>query len=102
MREAMRRFVTFALALALLAAGVAPSAGQPSAARAKDSLVVALVSHPPTLDPHMQYEWVGILVSINMFDSLLHRNARLEYERLWPFPGRPSTTPCGSSSCAKG
>jgi peptide/nickel transport system substrate-binding protein len=80
MREAMRRFVTFALALALLAAGVAPSAGQPSAARAKDSLVVALVSHPPTLDPHMQYEWVGILVSINMFDSLLHRNARLEYE----------------------
>ncbi len=41
---------------------------------------MALVSHAPTLDPHMQYEWVGILVSINMFDSLLHRNARLEFE----------------------
>src|SRR5262245_49794852 len=76
----MRRFATFALGLALLMVAVVPSAGQPKAAPAKDSLVVALVSHAPTLDPHMQYEWVVILVSINMFDSLLHRNARLEYE----------------------
>src|SRR5262245_62886868 len=76
----MRRFATFALALAFLMAAVAPGAGQPKAGPAKDELVVALVSHAPTLDPHMQYEWVGILVSINMFDSLVHRNARLEYE----------------------
>jgi peptide/nickel transport system substrate-binding protein len=58
-----------------LAAAVTPSTGQ-----TKDTLVVALGSQAPTLDPHMQYEWIGILVSINMFDSLLHRNARLEYE----------------------
>jgi peptide/nickel transport system substrate-binding protein len=75
----MRRFGTLALALALLLSAVTAIDGQPGA-RAKDTLVVALLAHPPTLDPHMQYEWVGILVSINMFDSLLHRNARLEYE----------------------
>ncbi|MBI4609760.1 MAG: hypothetical protein HY726_12210 [Candidatus Rokubacteria bacterium] len=46
----------------------------------KDTLVVALVSHAPTLDPHMHFERVGILVNINMFDSLLHKNTKLEYE----------------------
>ncbi len=41
---------------------------------------MALDSHAPTMDPHMHFERVGILVNINMFDSLLHRNAKLEYE----------------------
>ena len=73
-----RRFIVpsaLALAVALLAA-LPLGAG----AQAKDTLVVALVSHAPTLDPHMHFERVGILVNINMFDSLLHRNAKLEYE----------------------
>jgi peptide/nickel transport system substrate-binding protein len=60
--------------VALLAVGPAAHA-QP-----KDTLTVALVSHAPTLDPHMHFERVGILVNINMFDSLLHKNAKLEYE----------------------
>mgnify|MGYP001127296500 CR=1 FL=1 len=46
-------------------------------AQAKDTLTVALVSHAPTMDPHMHFERVGILVNINMFDSLLHRNTKL-------------------------
>jgi peptide/nickel transport system substrate-binding protein len=71
---------TLGPALAFLLLVATPTAAQPAPGRAKDTLVVALVSHAPTLDPHMQYEWVGILVSQNMFDSLLHRNARLEYE----------------------
>lgn len=50
------------------------------AAQTKDTLVVALVSHAPTLDPHMHFERVGILVNINMFDSLVHKSAKLEYE----------------------
>ncbi|MBI2152850.1 MAG: hypothetical protein HYU24_03970 [Candidatus Rokubacteria bacterium] len=50
------------------------------AAAQKDTLVVALVSHAPTIDPHFHFERVGILVNINMFDSLLHKNKRLEYE----------------------
>src|SRR5436190_24248230 len=44
------------------------------------TLTVALISHAPTLDPHIHFERVGILVNINMFDSLLPKNARLEYE----------------------
>src|SRR3989454_7601834 len=63
------------LVLALLLA-VTPLAH----AQSKDTLTVALVSHAPTLDPHMHFERVGILVNINMFDSLLHRNTKLEYE----------------------
>src|SRR5438270_12903326 len=49
-------------------------------AQPKDTLTIALPSHAPTLDPHMHFERVGVLVNINMFDSLLHRNAKLEYE----------------------
>ncbi len=61
--------------LAILALLAGPAFGQ-----TKDTLTVALVSHAPTLDPHMHFERVGILVNINMFDSLLHRNTKLEYE----------------------
>src|ERR671923_21032 len=62
------------LVLALLVAAV------PAGAQPKDTLVVALPSHAPTLDPHMHFERVGILVNINMFDSLLHRSDKLEFE----------------------
>src|SRR5262245_18605627 len=46
----------------------------------KDTLVVALVAHAETLDPHMHFQRTGLLVNINMFDSLLHKNKKLEYE----------------------
>src|SRR2546428_2658010 len=69
------RSLLLLLVLALLLA-VTP----PAHAQSKDTLTVALVSHAPTLDPHMHFERVGILVNINMFDSLLHRNTKLEYE----------------------
>src|SRR2546428_710896 len=61
-----------------LAALVAVPIG--ASAQGKDTLTVALPSHAPTLDPHMHFERVGILVNINMFDSLLHRSAKLEFE----------------------
>jgi peptide/nickel transport system substrate-binding protein len=66
-----------ALVLALLAPAVVPPA---VSAQAKDTLTVALVSHSPTLDPHMHFDRVGILVNINMFDSLLHRSPKLQFE----------------------
>src|SRR6058998_1354745 len=71
----MRHWSLPLMALALLLA-LAPGAD----AQPKDTLTVALISHAPTLDPHMHFERVGILVNINMFDSLLHKNAKLEYE----------------------
>ena len=74
----MNRWASMAAALAL--AALAAAAPGPAGAQAKDTLTVALVSHPPTLDPHMHFERVGVLVNINMFDSLLHRNTKLEFE----------------------
>src|SRR5919108_2847780 len=71
----MKRWFTVAAAVLILMGSVAMVSAQ-----AKDTLVVALVSHAPTLDPHMHFERVGILVNINMFDSLLHRTAKLEFE----------------------
>src|SRR5919106_6178695 len=71
----MKRWSLPLLALTVLLA-LAPGA----AAQPKDTLTVALVSHAATLDPHMHFERVGILVNINMFDSLIHKNAKLEYE----------------------
>jgi peptide/nickel transport system substrate-binding protein len=73
-----RAVLRVALVVLVAMLSALPAAAQP--ARAKDTLVVALVSHAPTLDPHMHFERVGILVNVNMFDSLLHKNARLEYE----------------------
>jgi peptide/nickel transport system substrate-binding protein len=74
----MKRWLPL-LAAALLVAATVPGVS-PVDAQTKDTLVVALVSHAPTLDPHMHFERVGILVNINMFDSLLHKNAKLQYE----------------------
>jgi peptide/nickel transport system substrate-binding protein len=72
----MKRSIVPAVALALLAF-LAPAL---ASAQARDTLTVALVSHAPTLDPHMHFERVGILVNINMFDSLLHRSTKLQFE----------------------
>jgi peptide/nickel transport system substrate-binding protein len=52
----------------------------PAGAQSKDTLTVGLASIISTLDPHMHFERVGILVNINMFDSLLHKTTKLEYE----------------------
>jgi peptide/nickel transport system substrate-binding protein len=73
MTRALRSLIVVAFAVLI----ALPS---PAGAQAKDTLTVALVSHAPTLDPHMHFERVGILVNINMFDSLLHRSAKLEFE----------------------
>jgi peptide/nickel transport system substrate-binding protein len=72
----MKRWALLALVLTLTVL-MLPAAVP---AQPKDTLTVALVSHAPTLDPHMHFERVGILVNINMFDSLLHRNPKLEFE----------------------
>src|SRR4051812_11136096 len=71
----MRHWSLPLVTLAALLAFVAGAGAQP-----KDTLTIALQSHAPTLDPHMHFERVGVLVNINMFDSLLHRNTKLEFE----------------------
>src|SRR5215471_5386997 len=67
------------LAAALLSALLMLSVS-PVDAQTKDTLTVGLVWINDTLDPHMHFQRVGILININMFDSLLHKNTKLEYE----------------------
>jgi peptide/nickel transport system substrate-binding protein len=45
-----------------------------------DTLVLALDTDQNNMDPHMHFLRVGILMNINMYDSLLHKNTKLEYE----------------------
>jgi peptide/nickel transport system substrate-binding protein len=71
----MLKFLAAALLSALLALPVSPVNAQ-----TKDTLTVGLVWINDTLDPHMHFQRVGILININMFDSLLHKNTKLEYE----------------------
>jgi peptide/nickel transport system substrate-binding protein len=68
------KILAVALLSALLALPVALNA------QTKDTLTVGLVWINDTLDPHMHFQRVGILININMFDSLLHKNTKLEYE----------------------
>ncbi|HZO38714.1 MAG TPA: ABC transporter substrate-binding protein, partial [Methylomirabilota bacterium] len=72
----MKRWLLGLTALSLVALLVPVGAG----AQGKDTIIIALPNHAPTLDPHMHFERVGVLVNINMFDSLLHRSAKLEFE----------------------
>src|SRR3989441_5088861 len=67
------------LAVVLLSALLALPAPS-TRAQTKDTLTVGLVWINDTLDPHMHYQRVGILINITMFDSLLHKNTKLEYE----------------------
>jgi peptide/nickel transport system substrate-binding protein len=71
----MLKFLAVALCSALLLLPLAPADAQ-----TKDTLTVGLVWINDTLDPHMHFQRVGILININMFDSLLHKNTKLEYE----------------------
>ena len=45
-----------------------------------DTIVMALNRDQDNMDPHMHFQRVGILMNINMYDSLLHKNTKLEYE----------------------
>jgi peptide/nickel transport system substrate-binding protein len=71
----MLKFLAAVLLSALLTLPVSSVDAQP-----QDTLTVALVWINDTLDPHMHFQRVGILININMFDSLLHKNTKLQYE----------------------
>jgi len=66
--------------LVLLVCGVLVALEGPAAAADADTIVMALGVDQNTMDPHMHFERVGILMNINMYDSLLHKNTKLEYE----------------------
>src|SRR5262249_35924426 len=74
----------WALVAAVLSALVLAALPRPGHAQGKDTLVVALDAHAPTLDPHMHSERAARLVIVNLFDSLLHPTTTLEFEPSLP------------------
>ena len=71
----MLKFLAVALLSALLTLPVSSVDAQ-----TKDTLTVGMVFINDTLDPHMHFQRDGIIINTNMFDSLLHKNTKLEYE----------------------
>lgn len=70
-------WVTLLVALVLGSVGLT---GGPVRAAEPDTIVMALERDQDNMDPHMHFQRVGIIMNINMYDSLLHKNTRLEYE----------------------
>ena len=66
--------------LVLLVFGVLGTPTGAALAADADTLVLALNSDQNNMDPHMHFLRVGIIMNINMYDSLLHKNTKLEYE----------------------
>jgi peptide/nickel transport system substrate-binding protein len=66
--------------LVLLLCSVLVTLQEPAAAADAETIVLALNRDQDNMDPHMHFQRVGILMNINMYDSLLHKNTKLEYE----------------------
>ena len=64
----------------LLALAVLGGFGGSESAAQEDKIVLALSPDQTTMDPHMHFQRVGILMNIQMYDSLLHKTPKLEYE----------------------
>jgi peptide/nickel transport system substrate-binding protein len=46
----------------------------------EDKIVLALERDQDNMDPHLHFQRVGIIMNVNMYDSLLHKNPKLGYE----------------------
>jgi len=77
LRNALSRW---GVLLVLLVWGVLGVPSGSALAAEPDTIVMALERDQDNMDPHMHFQRVGILMNINMYDSLLHKNTRLEYE----------------------
>jgi peptide/nickel transport system substrate-binding protein len=66
--------------LVLVMLGMLGTLHRAAVAADADTLVLALERDQDNMDPHMHFQRVGIIMNINMYDSLLHKNTKLEYE----------------------
>lgn len=81
MRQDMWSRVYSAVVLpVLLALAMLSGLGGPESAAQEDKIVLAFNLDQNTMDPHMHFQRVGILMNIQMYDSLLHKTPKLEYE----------------------
>src|SRR4030095_8229612 len=84
-RPAMRphlkdRVYRWGVLLVLVMLGMLGTLNRAAIAAGADTLVLALERDQDNMDPHMHFQRVGIIMNINMYDSLLHKNTKLEYE----------------------
>ena len=81
MKRCLRdRIYRWGVLLVLLVFGMLGTPTGAALAADADTLVLALNSDQNNMDPHMHFLRVGIIMNINMYDSLLHKNTKLEYE----------------------
>ena len=61
--------------LVLLVGGMLGTPHGAALAADADTLVLALNRDQDNMDPHLHFQRVGIIMNINMYDSLLHKNS---------------------------
>ena len=87
--------------LVLLALGMLGSPTSAALAAHSYTLVLALNRDQDDVNPHLRLQRAGIIMNINMYDSLLHKNTKLEYEPSLATAWKTLTTPRGSLRCAR-
>lgn len=70
----------FVALLALLVFGIVGAGVVQGGTADEDKIVFALERDQDNMDPHMHFQRVGILMNIQMYDSLLHKTPKLEYD----------------------
>ena len=63
--------------IALMLIGVPGAQG---GAAEEDKIVLSLERDQDNMDPHLHFQRVGIIMNVNMYDSLLHKTPKLAYE----------------------
>jgi peptide/nickel transport system substrate-binding protein len=81
MRRSNRyRFAGFVAVLAVVTLAFLGVPGAEGGAADEDRIVLALERDQNNMDPFLHFQRVGILMNINMYDSLLHKTPKLQYE----------------------
>lgn len=76
-RYSSANFIAMVALVALALMGVP---GVHGGAADEDKIVLALERDQNNMDPFLHFQRVGILMNINMYDSLLHKTPKLQYE----------------------
>jgi peptide/nickel transport system substrate-binding protein len=73
-------FPSFLAGVALVALAFVGLPDAQGGAADDDRIVLALPRDQNNMDPFLHFQRVGILMNINMYDSLLHKTPKLQYE----------------------
>ncbi len=71
---------SFMAVLALAALALLGVPGAEGGTAGEEKIVLALERDQNNMDPFLHFQRVGILMNINMYDSLLHKTPKLQYE----------------------